>query len=158
MGAGLVVGPTSLAGPDSGAQLEMTRDLAADAASARAARLPVMLVVTREDCAYCARLKRQVLSPMLQSGDYSDSVLMRELVIDPVMPVTDFDGRQTDSAAIAERLDATLSPTILLLDPLGRSLEPPIRGISNLEFYGYYLDAAIARALAALRAANGKGD
>ncbi len=131
--------------------VEVTRDLSADAAAARAAALPILLAITREDCRYCALLKRDILVPMLRSGEYHDKVLIRELVIEPSMTVTGFDGLPADSASVAETLEATLSPTVLLLAPDGRRLEPPIRGINNAEFYGYYLDQAIGRALTALR-------
>lgn len=138
--------------PGSVARLEITQDLSADAAAARTARVPILLAVTRHDCRFCARLRREILIPMLLSGDYADKVLIRELVIEPSLPVTGFDGLATDSETLAETLDATLSPTVLLLDAAGRSLEPPIRGINNAEFYGFYLDAAIERALASVRA------
>jgi hypothetical protein len=136
--------------------LDAARDLAADGAAARAAGVPILLAVTREDCRYCEKLKRYVLVPMLRSGEYDDKVVMRELVIEPSSRVRHFDGRPAESAEVAESLDATLSPTVLLLDPDGRPLEPPILGINDVEFYGYYLDEAIGRARAALRQAPDK--
>lgn len=148
--AGAAVAAREAEGP-AGPEVEVTRDLAADAAAARAAALPILLAVTREDCRYCALLKREILVPMLRSGEYRDKVLIRELVIEPSMAIKGFDGLPTDSVSVAEALEATLSPTVLLLAPDGRRLEPPIRGINNAEFYGYYLDQAIGRALTALR-------
>jgi len=148
--AGAAVAARGAEGP-AGPEIEITHDLAADAAAARAAALPILLAVTREDCRYCALLKREILVPMLRSGEYRDKVLMRELVIEPSMTVAGFDGLPADSVSVAEALEATLSPTVLLLAPDGRRLEPPIRGINNVEFYGYYLDQAIARALTTLR-------
>jgi len=137
------------------AELEVARDLAADGARARSAGVPILLAVTREDCRYCEKLKRYVLVPMLRSGEYGDKVLMRELVIEPSTRVRHFDGRLAGSAEIAESLNATLSPTVLLLDPDGRELEPPIRGINDVEFYGFYLDEAIGRAREAMGGSPG---
>jgi len=147
---GAAVAAGEAEGP-AGPEVEVTRDLSADAAAARSAALPILLAVTREDCRYCALLKREILVPMLRSGEYRDKVLIRELVIEPSMTVAGFDGLPADSGYVAEVLEATLSPTVLLLAPDGRRLEPPIRGINNVEFYGYYLDQAIARALTTLR-------
>ena len=138
-------------------RLEVTQDLAADGEAARAAGVPLLLAVTREDCRYCEKLKHYVLVPMLRSGEYRDKVLIRELVIEPSVPVRGFDGRQTDSLSVAEALEATLSPTVLLLDPAGRPVESPILGVNDVEFYGYYLDQAIERALDVVRSGADMG-
>lgn len=151
-------GVPAAAGETAGPGLVVTRDLAADGETARAAGVPILLAVTREDCRYCEKLKHYVLVPMLRSGEYRDKVLIRELVIEPSIPVRGFDGRQVDSLSIAEVLEATLSPTVLLLDPSGRPVEPPIRGVNDVEFYGYYLDQAIERALASVRSGADTGN
>jgi thioredoxin-related protein len=112
----------------------------------------LLLAVTRDGCPYCARLRRDVLLPMIRSGDYSDRVVIREMMMEPDAPVVDFTGRTSSTAQMATEYEVTITPTVLLLDGSGRSLHPPITGINNAEMYGYYLDQAIESAAAALAA------
>ena len=128
--------------------LTFAEDLETDGRWARAHNMAILVVVTREDCQHCALLKRNVLIPMLRSGDYDDKVLIRELMTNPLHPVVNFRGRTSDSAKIASRLGARVTPTVLLLDADGKALNPAIIGINSIDFYGHYLDAAIDTALA----------
>jgi thioredoxin-related protein len=132
-------------GPVSGADLKVTRaqDLAADAASAREQGLALLVAVTREGCPYCRLLLRDYLGPMSHSGEYAEQILIRELLIEPAMPVVDFGGKQVSSADLARRYDVGITPTVLLLDSRGELLHEPLVGINTPEMYGYYLDQAI---------------
>lgn len=121
-------------------------DLAALGDRARAARVPILLVVSQADCPYCELLKREVLRPMLVSGQYEGRVLIRELFIDSELPVRDFDGQAVSPDALARRYRARLTPTLLFLDHGGRELTERMIGINTLDFYGYYVDAAIGAA------------
>lgn len=128
-----------------------THDLFRDAELARVARMPVLLAVTQTHCGHCQLLKREVLDPMVLSGDYADRALLRELVLDRSGPLRDFDGVSRPVAEIAGRYRARLTPTVLLLSPDGAMLVDAIVGVNTLEMYSYYLDEAIAQALGKLR-------
>lgn len=119
---------------------------------ARSGHMPILLVVSQADCPYCELLKREILEPMLVSGEYDGRVLIRELFIDSELPVRDFDGQAIAPDALARRYRARLTPTVLFLDDRGRELTEPMVGINTVEFYGYYLDAAIDTARKRLRA------
>lgn len=106
----------------------------------------LLLAVTREGCPYCAQLRREILAPMLLSGEYSDRVVIREMMMEPDTAVVDFDGRDTSTAAVAARYGVEIAPTVLLLGASGESLATPIVGVNGSGMYGYYLDQAIARA------------
>ncbi len=108
----------------------------------------LLLAVTRQGCAYCARLRREVLSPMLRSGDYRGRVVIRQMMMEPDTPVIDFAGKLTSTAQLASAYGVTIAPTVLLLDEYGTSLVAPIVGINNADFYIYYLDEALALATA----------
>lgn len=127
-------------------------DFAALGDRARNDDLPILLVVSQTDCPYCKLLKREILEPMLLSGDYTGRVLIRELFIDSHLPVRDFDGRDVTPDDLAGRYRARLTPTVLFLDHRGQELAEPLIGINTVEFYGYYLDAAIDAARARLGA------
>lgn len=122
------------------------RDLQADAAEMQAKRLPMLLIVSQSDCGYCLKLKQTIIRPMLSSGLYNDKVIIRELLMDDFEAVTDFDGSQLTGSQLAQHYQEWLTPTVLLLDFHGRELVERIRGINNVDYYGYYLDKAIEKA------------
>ena len=65
----------------------------------------------------------------------------------PAFDLVSWDEMLTAGAAapdeLARRYGARLTPTVLFLDGRGRELTKPMIGINTVEFYGYYLDAAI---------------
>jgi len=123
-------------------------DFRLEAAAAEANGVNLLLAVTREGCRYCAQLRREFLAPMIRSGEYVDKVRIREMMMEPDMAVIDFDGELTSTAEIAARYGVSITPTVLLLEPAGNSLVPPITGINNAEMYGLYLEQAIEQAAA----------
>ena len=88
---------------------------------------------------------------MIISGEYEDRVLIREVVVDDAGDLTDFAGRKVSPFAVADRYDALLTPTVLLVGPDGRVLVDRMIGISNEEMYLWYLDRALDNATAVLR-------
>lgn len=121
-------------------------DLQQTAAAAAARKLPIMLYVSRSDCTFCRRFEVEVLGPIVRSGEFTDTIIIRELTWDAAEPVTDFDGRRVIPEALAARYDAKLTPTLLFLDLDGRELAPRITGYQQTEFFSYYLEAAMRKA------------
>ena len=128
----------------------LARNLQVDAQQARQQNLVLLLIVSQTSCGYCKLLKREIIRPMIISGDYTDKVIIRELLIDEYKKIIDFDGTKIRAAAIAKRYQEWITPTVLLLSPTGEELSKRIHGINSVDFYGYYLDQAIAEALAQL--------
>jgi len=126
------------------------RDLAGDAEQSRELGVPVLLVVTREECGYCSLLKSSVIAPMIMSGEYEDRAIIRELDIDSRDVVTDFGGRTVSPFAVANRYDALLTPTVLILGPDGGEIASRLVGINNEQMYLWYLDRALEEGAAAL--------
>jgi thioredoxin-related protein len=131
------------------ATVQQVVDFREEAAAAAEMGVVLLLAVTREGCGYCAQLRRDFLAPMIRSGEYTDKVRIRELMMEPETAVRDFDGGVTTTAEIAARHGISITPTVLLLDSAGTRLRPPITGISNADMYGFYLDEAIAEAMKA---------
>lgn len=121
-------------------------DLSADMRLVVSGRMPLMLVITREDCGYCDLLKRAVINPMILSGEYQDRVIIREISIDRPTTLVDFSGREVSPFAVADSYDAFLTPAVLLVGPKGAELHDRLLGISNEDMYLFYLDQAIERA------------
>lgn len=138
--------------------LPQALNLRSDGIQAQAQGLVLILMLSRTDCPYCELLKREIIGPMIASGDYQDKVMIRELLLDSGSELIDFAGARTRAEAFARRYDETLTPTLLLLSPTGTELAAPRRGVSTLEFYAYYLDKAIDKARAALLRPAGAAD
>lgn len=136
---------------DEAESLVPARDLQADASTVKAQGLPLLLVVTRADCPYCESLKRHVLSPMLRNLSYRSKVIIRELCIDPDVRIRGFRGESVMASTLAENYEATLSPTVLLLDDQGLEIAERLVGFNSVDFYGHYLDEAIDLALETMR-------
>lgn len=131
------------------AAVPLVHDFSELRATAEAGGQNLLLAVTREGCPYCAQLRREILIPLILGEEYSDRMLIRELMMEPDTPAVDFDGRDATTAAMAARYDVSITPTVILLSPAGRMLAPPIVGINNSDMYGHYLDQAIAAAASA---------
>ena len=131
--------------------LQQTRNLQADAIAADRRRAPLLLIFSQHDCPFCAKLRREIINPMLISGDYADRALVRELMIDDHGQITDFDGAAVAPREVFDRYGLAVTPTVLLLDRHGRELAERQVGINTVDYYFYYLDRAIDTALATLR-------
>ena len=133
-------------------EVPLIDDLAALGRTARRRRLPIVLLVSRSDCSYCALLKDEVLNPMVKSREYEDQALLGELMLDSEEPLRGFQGGHELREDVAAGFDADLTPTLLFLAPDGSELAPRILGVNTLELFGFYLDRAIASARARLNA------
>ena len=91
-------------------------------------------------------MKREVLHPMELGGAYKNRILMREILIDMGLQITDFQGRMQDAAVFSHGYGVHLTPTLLFLDPPGNELVQRIVGINTVELFSFYLDAAVNEA------------
>ncbi len=124
-----------------------TVDLQADTRLAKSEHLPILLLVSQEDCPFCVLIKQEILQPMIISGDYNDKLLIRELYIDAGEQVIDLRGKQRDSAEVAHDYGVSLTPTMLFLGPDGTELADRMVGIQTVEMFSYYVDSAIDEAI-----------
>lgn len=128
-------------------RVPVTTDLQADGALAARRHLPIMLVFTATDCSYCDLLESDILKPMLISGDYTNKVIIREIVIDQQITVKGFDGKPTTPQAVAQHYGVYVTPTLLFLGARGHELTHRIVGINTVDMYGGRVDAAINASL-----------
>lgn len=122
--------------------------LAADADAPRA--LPVVVFVSRDGCPYCRTLRESVLAPMYTAGRFEQRALLLEINVDRKTPLIGFDGKPVLAKDFADQYKAHITPTLLFLDAQGNQLSTPRVGISNLDFYVYYLNRSIDESLARL--------
>lgn len=140
-----------LAGVHAGTGVPVSDSLYADAAQAGRDKLPIMLVFTGVVCSYCDELEEEIIQPMLRGGEYTDTVIIRKLVVDNGSRVTDFSGQRIDTADLAHEYGVFVTPTILFVDPDGYQLAERMVGINTVEMFGWYLDQCIESALLRLR-------
>lgn len=131
------------------AELPHAHDLAADAATSRRGRLPILLFFDRDECPYCEQALREYLVPFSRE-EWQGKALFRQVGIDRRDPMLDFAGARTTHQALAERYGVFLSPTVLVVDANGRPLGEPIVGLLIVDFYGAYIDNALKAARAKL--------
>lgn len=91
---------------------------------------------------------------MLAADKFDHRAILVELSLDRVEPFTGFENRQMTAKAFGQFYRAEISPTLLFLDSEGREIGKRIIGISNLEFYGHYLQKSIDEALLAMQSVN----
>jgi thioredoxin-related protein len=139
-------------GPGAEVEVPLATDLQADGRQAREARLPVLLTFSAIVCEYCRQLEDEFLRPMLISGEYTDRILIRRLLLDNGSRVIDFSGERIATTQLSDRYKVFVTPTILFLDGNGNELARRMVGINTPEMYGGYLDNCIATALNAIRA------
>jgi thioredoxin-related protein len=126
-------------------------DLQADARIADSRRLPILLVFTAIDCAYCELLEEEFLEPMLLGGEYEDRVIIRKIVLDNGSRLTDFSGQRRDATALSDAYRVFVTPTLLFVDGDGMELAARMLGINTVELFGGYLDDCIETALLNVR-------
>lgn len=108
----------------------------------------MVVMVSRESCPYCIKLKKQIFIPEVKYGELNDKWLLRELRIDGGMTHIDFKGKKVNSVDYARSIKATLTPTMLFLDKNGKEVGKRIVGIGGaMEFYDFYLKKSINQAL-----------
>jgi thioredoxin-related protein len=132
-------------------EIPLATDLQADGLQAREARLPILLTFSAIACEYCRQLEDQFLRPMLISGEYSDRILIRRLLLDNGSRVIDFSGERIATTELSDRYKVFVTPTILFLDSDGNELARRMVGINTPEMYGGYLDNCIDTALYRIR-------
>jgi thioredoxin-related protein len=148
--AGLL-GLTNLASAQDTPRLHETTDLSAVAEQAHEQDVPILVVFTQKNCAYCIILEEEYIRPMLKSGDYKNKVIIRKVRIDNFESLTGFDGKPVDADMFAGEYRAYVTPTMVFLDHNGRELTSRLMGIGTEGFFAAEIDDAIDVSLSRLR-------
>ena len=134
--------------------LVVFKNMQKDAVHASKSCLPMVVMVSQFSCAYCEKLREQVLLPLLKSGEFDNKALFRELLIDPDEYVIDLAGQSVTGMHVAKGyLENIVTPTMLIIDSSGKELVERIIGISNIDFYSAYLETQINTAYQKSKAA-----
>ena len=145
----VVIGPQSLLA--AGGDIPAANNLTEVGLMAQEQGIPAVVFVSRDACPYCRTLRDSILKPMFAAGKFEQRAILVEVSLDRVEPLTDFENSRMTAKAFGELYHSAITPTLLFLDSEGREIAKRIVGISNLEFYGFYLQKSIDEALKTIR-------
>lgn len=134
-----------------GGEVPLAKDLALEAKNAEARGLPILVLYSRANCAYCTRVLKEFLEPMQRNAEYRNKVIMLQVKAGSPAKLRDFSGGITTHKAFAEENNVQMVPAVHLYDSWGASLAEPLVGLSTPDFYGGFLDARIDEAVAKVR-------
>ncbi|MCG7922616.1 MAG: thioredoxin fold domain-containing protein [Candidatus Thiodiazotropha lotti] len=126
-------------------------DLHKLANAANKAKLPILLIVSQHHCPFCVRLKEEIIFPMQLSGDYQDSVIMAEILLDSADSIRDLGGKLVHPSQVGAAYNVWVTPTLLFLDHTGREVHRRMLGVNTIEMYSHYLDESLQAALSAVK-------
>lgn len=131
--------------------IPLAESFPAEAAAARAKRVPILVLFSLPGCPYCDRARREFLLPMQRNPEYAARVIIRQVDVNGTAKLRDFSGKLTTHGRFAQEHNVRLAPTVKLFDAEGRELTEPIVGLLTPDYYGGYLDRAIDEALEKIR-------
>lgn len=135
----------------SASDLPAASDLRHEAARAARSGAPLIIVYSRQNCNYCATVKRDYLKPLAADPRYRDRVVIRQINQDGEQALNDFKGGATSHARFAVSEKIKLVPVVAFYGPDGRQLAEPIVGARLPDFYLSYLEEAIEQSGKALK-------
>lgn len=103
---------------------------------------PLVLLVSLPGCPYCEMVRRSYLLPMRLEGLPAWQIN----TTDATSPLEGFNGQRSSGAEFTRERGIRITPTVLFLDASGRELAPPLEGFTGPDFYGAYLNEALANA------------
>ncbi|MFA7242136.1 MAG: thioredoxin fold domain-containing protein [Sulfuricellaceae bacterium] len=132
-------------------EVPLARDLALDAKTAEARRVPILVMFTRPNCPFCAHVLKDFLEPMQRNAEYRAKVIMRKVNISSQAKLRDFSGGANTHREFALESGVGMVPVVMLYDSWGEVLAEPLLGFSSPDYYGDFLDQRINLALAKIR-------
>lgn len=132
------------------ASIAPAADFRADGRLSRERREPIVVLFSLPGCPYCETVRRSHLAPMLRDAASAGRMIVRQVDVGVEEPVTGFGGERTTHAAIARAHGVRFAPVVAFWDGEGRALADPLKGMLLPDFYGAYLEDAIASARAKL--------
>jgi thioredoxin-related protein len=111
---------------------------------------PLVLMFGSSTCPYCSVVRSLYMVPLPEEKRYA-GIVVRELETDSDTQVIDFSGKPTTMRKLADSYGVYLVPTVAVFGPDGKQVGKESVGISNEDFYGFYLDEAIAAGASKVR-------
>lgn len=132
-------------------EVPLALNLQQDATTANQKRLPMLLMFSATYCEFCLTVEEEFLKPMLISGDYTDKVLVRKVMLDDHPEALNFSGQPLDVSQLADKYNVFVTPTLVFINDKGEEVGERLVGINTVDYYGAYLDQSIGTALNHMR-------
>lgn len=145
----LVSGISFSASADS--TLPSAEDLTHDAKLAKKEEKPILVFFSSEDCPYCEIVRDLYLQPMQENLEGANKVIIREVSIDGIDYMKDFQGTRMDHESFADQEGASFTPIVRIYSSSGELLVPELVGFSSPDFYLRYLEKSIETARKKMR-------
>jgi len=121
-----------------------------DAEKSALNKQPIFLYVSAVGCPYCKRLEKDILGPMLKSGEYHNRLILRKILWEGTDTLYDYAGKEILPDEFLLKYNIMATPTILFLDNNGNEIAKRITGYRTPDLYWYYLDTSVEKAVAVL--------
>ena len=125
-------------------------DLAADAIESKRTGAPLIVMLSLQVCPHCDFVRRSHLLPLLNDPTSMARPIVRPVEINGTARLRDFDGSNITHAEFAAHHNFKLAPVVMFFGNKGEMLAKPLVGSMIADFYGAYLDVALAEARASL--------
>jgi len=126
--------------------IETVKDLRVLQRQSEAENLPVLLLMTAEDCGFCVAIRKHYLKPMIDSGEYASKILFRQLYIEDFSYLRNLQGDLVTGDSIALKYDVEVTPTILFINSNMQELGERIVGINSIDYFDKLLKTHISLA------------
>jgi thioredoxin-related protein len=120
-------------------------------ADMQADKKPLMLVFRASYCRYCRQLEKEQLLPLLQDTTVRDRIIIRTVTLDAEHSLRDWQGTELSPKQLGKQYQVSITPTLVFVNSQGKELVEAIKGYNGSEFFGAYLENAIAQAQQAIK-------
>jgi len=103
----------------SAASLPDIQNFKKDAQISEKNQRPFFLYVSAIGCPYCRRLEKDILGPMLKSGEYENRLILRKILWEGTDTLFDYNGKEMLPDEFLLKYNIMATPTILFLDKNG---------------------------------------
>ncbi len=123
--------------------IPLASDFQSDRLDQQDSKRVILLYVSAPRCAFCKKLEKEIIFPLLKSGEYKDKIILRKIDWHGNEKILDFNGEAIKPSQLLEQYQIRITPTLLFLGANGKELHKRLLGYRGGEFYWYYFDAAI---------------
>lgn len=113
--------------------------------------VPLLLMISAEECPYCMVMESDYLVPMLRNRGYDDRVLIRKIYLDGFDDIIGFSGESVAPTDLSQEYGVWVTPTLLFLDEKGKEVQKRMIGLGVRDFVSAYIDESLARATDTLK-------
>jgi len=107
-------------------------------------KIPILIMFSIPECAYCKKVKEDVINPMSNLEEYKKKVIVREVSAESFKDVKDFYNEESTENEVAFKYAVNFFPTVMLVDQYGAVLDK-IVGVANEESYWNDLEEKIEK-------------